>query len=131
MRVTKLLSIVLFTVSTITLAYGAAWEIKGKVPFQFTAGKTVLPAGDYEFIPDPTMGLVRVSTPKGSAVVVQVVTRLAAGIHTTAADAHAVFDKVGNTYTLSEIWLPDEDGFLLHVTKGAHEHHIVNIPHGK
>ena len=131
MSVKKLVIGVLLTVATITFAYGESWEIKANIPFQFTAGKSVLPAGDYQFIPDPQLGTIRIETAKRAAAVVHVVTRLGGGIHTTAIDAHAVFDKVGNTYTLSEIWLPDEDGFLVHTTNGPHEHHIVNVPYKK
>jgi beta-xylosidase len=55
-------------------------------------------------------------------------TRIAAGIHTSAQDAHIVFDKVGNSYLLSEIWAPGIDGYMLNVTKEKHEHMIVNTP---
>ncbi len=54
-------------------------------------------------------------------------TRLSGEIHTTPQDAHLVFDKVGDTYLLSELWIPGEDGYLLQITKGAHEHIVLNI----
>ena len=57
-----------------------------------------------------------------------VLTRLAAGIHTTKQDAHVVFDKVGDKYTLSEIWIPGIDGFVLNMIKETHEHKILNVP---
>jgi len=28
-------------------------------------------------------------------------------------------------YVLAEVWLPGQDGLLLHVTKGAHSHQTV------
>jgi len=55
-------------------------------------------------------------------------TRLAGGLYTTPKDAHVVFDKIGNAYVLSELWLPGEDGLLLHVTKEKHEHKVINSP---
>ena len=46
-----------------------------------------------------------------------------------------VFDRVGNFepsyteyftgYVLAEVWLPGEDGFLMHTTKGTHQTQIV------
>ena len=46
-----------------------------------------------------------------------------------------VFDMVGNfepsyteymtEYVLAEVWLAGEDGFLVHVTKGAHQNQVV------
>jgi hypothetical protein len=40
-------------------------------------------------------------------------------------DSHLVFDKVGTTYTLSELWEPGYDGILVDMTKGKHEHHVI------
>jgi len=47
------------------------------------------------------------------------------------AEAKLVFDEVGDfapsyteyitVYVLSEVWLPGEDGYRIHVTKGAHK----------
>ena len=54
-------------------------------------------------------------------------TRLSGEIHTTPQDAHLVFDKVGDTYLLSELWIPGKDGYLPQITKGAHEHIVLNI----
>jgi hypothetical protein len=56
-----------------------------------------------------------------------VLTRMAAGIHTTPRDAHVVFDKVGDQYWLAEIWIPGEDGIDLHNTTLKHEHRIINV----
>jgi len=28
-------------------------------------------------------------------------------------------------YLLAEVWLPGEDGFLVHTTKGAHQNQII------
>ena len=64
----------------------------------------------------------------GANAIAMVLTRLAGGLHTTPQDAHIVFDKVGNNYTLSEIWPLNGDGYLAYMTKGKHEHHTVNVP---
>jgi hypothetical protein len=55
-------------------------------------------------------------------------TRLGAAIHTTKQDSHIVFDKVGEVYTLSEVWIPGTDGWLLFSTKGKHEHKTIDVP---
>jgi hypothetical protein len=46
-----------------------------------------------------------------------------------------IFDAVGNfepsytehvtDYLLAEVWLPEEEGFLVHTTKGAHQNQTV------
>jgi hypothetical protein len=36
-----------------------------------------------------------------------------------------VFDVVGDSYILSEIWLPAGDGYLVAATKGPHTHKTV------
>ena len=46
-------------------------------------------------------------------------------VHPPRGTAHVVFDKSGDTYFLSEIWLPDQDGWLVYVTSGKHSHRIV------
>jgi hypothetical protein len=123
-----LVTIGMFVLFATTFAYAADPLIKSSIPFQFNAGGKVLPAGQYEFTADNQAKMVTVrSTPAGSSSMVMVVTRMAAGIHTTPADAHIVFDKVGETYTLSEIWVPGMDGFLLNVIKTKHEHKIIDV----
>lgn len=131
MNAKKIARVGLLTMSAMTLAYGEDWAIQGNIPFQFAAGKSAMPSGDYEFIPDPREPLVRIQPDHGPAIALPVITRLAAGIHSTATDAHVVFDKVGFSYVLSEIWLPGEDGYLLHATKVQHEHQVVHLPHHK
>ena len=70
---------------------------------------------------------VRVTDGSKDMAVAQVLTRLAAGMHTSPADGHVVFDKIGDVYTLAEIWIPGQDGYVLAVTKAKHEHRIVNV----
>jgi hypothetical protein len=124
-----LLTIGTFVLFATTFAYAADTLVKGNIPFQFKAGDKVLPAGQYEFASDNQGRIVTVrSTPAGSSTMVMVFTRLAAGIHTTATDSHVVFDKVGDTYTLSEVWVPGMDGFVLNVVKSKHEHKIIDVP---
>jgi hypothetical protein len=117
----------LLTLLTAGSVYGQSRVVKADIPFAFnTAGKT-LPAGQYEFFPNASGATMRIAG-KGSSALAMVQTRMAAEIHTTQNDSHVVFDKVGDVYTLSEVWVPGQDGWMLHLTKGKHEHKVVDAP---
>ena len=130
MKTRTLLTLSLLTLLVAASAYAQKPIVVTKIPFAFIIGKATLPAGQYEFTLDVRPGFMRVLSidEKSEAVFAPVITRLAAGMHTTPKDAHVVFDKVGDICTLSEIWDPGEDGYLLHGTKGKHEHQIVDVP---
>jgi hypothetical protein len=127
MRTKLLFTLSLFTLLAITLAFGQTTRVIAKVPFAFIASGKTLPAGQYEFLAEGEVMRV-VGASKGNAVIVPVLTRLGAGIHTSKQDSHVVFDEVAGVYTLSEIWLPGEDGWLLSATKGKHQHKTVDVP---
>jgi hypothetical protein len=125
----------LLSVSLVVLLSGMVGSVRaaegthGMIPFPFVVERITLPAGEYDFVPSPDQQVIRVTaTGKGQSGVAIVVTRLAAGIHTTPDNAHIVFDKIGETYIFSELWLPEVDGFLVHATKEKHEHKIMNVP---
>jgi hypothetical protein len=105
-----------------------ATTVKAKIPFAFSVAGNILPAGQYDFRASPASNVVAVEATGKPAVLQGVVTRLAGAMHTTPKDAHIVFDKVGSNYTLSELWAPGNDGFLLSTTKAAHEHAVVDVP---
>jgi hypothetical protein len=91
--------------------------------FAFEVGGKVLPAGKYD-IEQPTRELLLFRPAKGPAVEAKVVTRLAQPA-TPLVEPKVVFDKVGDKYTVSEVWLPGKDGFLMANTPGAHVHHSL------
>ncbi len=104
-------------------------SLRANIPFQFVVEGKTLPAGEYNFIRSADNGSFQIiSTKKGPSAVALVITTLGGAIHSTPQDSHIVFDKIGDTYTLSEIWIPQLDGFLLHATKEKHEHRSINIP---
>ena len=117
----------LFTLLTVVSAYGQWGAVKADIPFQFTAGGKAYPAGDYTFTREGA-STFKIAGPGKVAGLAVFITRLAAGIHTTPADAHVVFDVTGDTHTLSEIWIPGEDGYMFNVTKEKHTHKIVDVP---
>ena len=129
MKTNVLVSISLIALLAATFGFAQSQSLNAKIPFQFTVEGKVLPAGQYVFIRSNDESTIRVEgASKGPSSVALVVTRLGSAIHTSPQDAHIVFDKVGDTYFLSEIWIPGLDGFLVYVTKGKHEHRTVDVP---
>jgi hypothetical protein len=55
-----------------------------------------------------------------------VITQLAR--HDKDAEPEIVFDKLGNRYLLSEIWIPGKDGLCLLATNIPHQHAVVGGP---
>jgi hypothetical protein len=107
--------------------YGQLESIRATIDFPFIAAGKTLPAGQYEFSRDTRTLVIHVQGEGADAALVPVLTLLAGAIHTTPEDAHIVFDKVGDTYILSELWLRGEDGFLLALTEGPHEHKVIDV----
>ncbi len=102
-------------------------KIGAKIPFAFSVAGKVLPAGDYRFSDGPQPNAITVRSSDGKeAAIAMVQTRIAAGIHTSSADAHVVFDRMNESYVLSELWMPGLDGYVLNAAEQAHEHVILN-----
>jgi hypothetical protein len=98
----------------------------GQVPFEFTAGRSKLPAGHYKILVsgdhDQVLMVENVDTKK--TTLVEYTTRIAARDDGNAA---LVFDEAGGETVLSEIRVPGSDGYLLPgVGKKAHTHKQVN-----
>ncbi len=129
MKIRSLMLLSLFALLVAGAVYGQTHLITANVPFAFTVAGRSLPAGQYSFTVDIAEENVKVTgAAKGPNVLAPVLTQMASGIHTTATDAHVVFDKIGETYILSEVWYPGIDGVMLNVTKEKHEHRILNVP---
>jgi hypothetical protein len=123
-----MLTMSLFALLVVTSGYGQqSLTVKAKIEFPFTVEGKVLPAGQYEFVRDNLAATFRVQGEGKIGALATILTRLAGEMHTTPQDAHLVFDKVGDTYLLSEIWFPTEDGYLLLATKGKHAHKVISI----
>jgi hypothetical protein len=105
-----------------------------KIPFAFQAGGKKLPAGDYRIAPKGNEQIILRREPGGSEFAIPVLKRLPQP-DPHMAEPQLNFDAVGNfepsyteymtDYVLAEVWLPGQEGFLLHVTKGAHSHQTV------
>lgn len=105
--------------------------VKAKVPFAFTAAGKTLPAGSYEFRVKPDDQVVSIQAKDGTPEVFAMILTFVSPrpLSGQENDSHLVFDKVGNTYSLAEIWQPGFDGVILTMTKGKHEHHVIRIQH--
>jgi hypothetical protein len=96
------------------------------IPFEFHAGGgAVLSAGTYSIsYSDARPWILTLRGPDGSDRDLRVVTRLAQKFPPSL-ECYLVFDKVGDTYFLSEFWFPAMDGFFLGGEPIRHTHVTV------
>ncbi|MBN2264884.1 MAG: hypothetical protein JW775_03630 [Candidatus Aminicenantes bacterium] len=112
----------------------AADQADFKVPFPIRAGGKNLAAGDYAVSSAGEGGLVLRQVSSGREVPLTVLERIARP-DPAPAEPRLVFDEVGDfapsyteyitVYVLSEVWLPGQDGYRVHITKGAHKTKVV------
>jgi hypothetical protein len=115
--------------STVAYAQGVF-----KIPFKFEAAGKKFPAGEYWVAPKEEGQIALLKQPGGEEVLIPFKERLVQP-ETPIAEPQLVFDEVGNfepsyteyvtDYLLAEVWLPGEDGYLVHTTKGAHQEKTV------
>ncbi len=93
------------------------------VTFPFMVGARTLSAGKY-VVEALTQDLLVFRPIAGAPVEVSVITRLAQPT-TALTEPKVIFDKVGDRYYASEVWVPGRDGFLVRGTTEAHTHQTV------
>lgn len=129
MKTRIMLTVGLIALFAVISGYGQPMpgpSLKAKIDFPFTVGGKVLPAGQYDFVlASETAPAFRVTDEAKNSTLALILTRISGSMHATPQVPHLVFDKVGETYLLSEIWIPGQDGFLVLATKGEHEHRVV------
>ncbi len=130
MKHLAVMSVVILAFALIAGATVAYAQGTFKIPFKFEAGGNKLPPGEYWVAQkgDGQLTLRQEST--GKEFQIPFIKRLAQPNPSVDAP-QLVFDMVGNfepsyteymtDYLLAEMWLPGEDGFLVHITKGAHK----------
>jgi len=107
-----------------SLAYADA--IVANIQFPFKAEGKEFTAGKYRFDADLQSGEITLrSETSGKGVLVPIRTRLS----DRGAEALVVFDKEGDQYYLSEIYMPGLDGFEVKGATGKHTH--VKVKAGK
>jgi hypothetical protein len=99
---------------------------KVDVPFDFVAAGHDLSAGSYrvKMGKDSAGHVELVLVSKDEETRLPVMTRLAT-LGRSVTSAKLVLDKADGKYTLSEVWLPDFDGFLISGAEVEHAHLIV------
>jgi len=127
------------TIAAMALVLGAgiaaaAAPADFKVPFPLQAGGKKLAAGEYSAVKTAEGGLVLRQASTGKDIPLTVLERIPKPAPPVA-EARLVFDEVGDfapsyteyvtVYILSEVWFPGEDGYRVHVTKGAHKTKVV------
>jgi len=120
MKIRMLVAIAALVVMSCALAY-AQTPTSIEVGFPFVAGGKTLAAGKYT-IEMPDVNTVSIYGPGGKSIMV-VLTQL--GRHDKDTDLELVFDKLDGKYHLSEVWFPEQDGYLLLATKKPHEHAVI------
>ena len=88
--------------------------IEVNLPFNFTAGKATLKAGRYN-IRKLSGNVVSILSEDGKRVIADA--PLTVGSRDSKAGARVVFNRYGNSYFLSQIWLTPEIGQQLFPTK--------------
>ena len=94
--------------------------------FAFRLGNQVHQSGHYSLTVNEDQRMLSIAPANGAANMALVQTRLAEP-ESPLSGGHIVFDRVGDLYYLSEVWIPGYDGFLLHATKEAHSHAKVKL----
>ena len=112
----------------------ASGQATFKVPFPIKAAGKSLAAGEYAVARTAEGGLVLRQVSSGKEIPVAVIERIPRP-EPPADGPRLVFDEVGDfapsyteyvtVYVLAEVWLPGEDGYRVHVTKGAHKTRAV------
>ncbi len=103
--------------------------LTARVDFSFVAGDRSLPAGTYRIAHHVSeFPAIEIGNVEGKTILPMLaITRLARRTEREDPNGSLVFDKVGDKYFLSEVWLPGLDGFLLRATKEKHEHVVVTL----
>jgi hypothetical protein len=82
-------------------------RIEANVPFAFVVGKNTLPAGKYEIkgIDDNTPGVLELRSANGRKPIVFETEAARTRDDESASRTELVFDKIGDTYFLSQVWV--------------------------
>ena len=116
----------LAAIVSVPLAFAQGSRVlRVNVPFAFVAQEKTCPAGVYTFSQAQGHRLLMSNPEARLSVSLPVVTALA---RSSSEDDHVLaFDKVGDQRILSEVWLPERDGALVHITQGEHSHEIIRL----
>jgi hypothetical protein len=97
-------------------------SVRTDIPYEFVVTSKALPAGTYTIT--LTHAGLEVQSAASGVVLAHIITRLG-GTTEFLRDGTLVFDKSGGQRILSEIWMPGQDGILVHSTPKDHSHEIL------
>jgi hypothetical protein len=114
----------------LSVAHAQFRTVTVDIGFAFVAGGKSMPAGKYQIDVKSVDGpVVLRGGAKSVEAILPMMTKL--GRHDDDREPELVFDRIGTTLHLSEVWLPGEDGFLLLGTKEKHDHVVLGGPKGR
>ncbi len=96
--------------------------VRVTIDHSFIANGKSLPAGDYSITYDPVLnGFSILGAAKGSDAMAIVESRLSAKEgDLSSLSTRLLFDVVGDKYVLTEIWLPNQAGYVVGTRRLAH-----------
>jgi len=129
------IAIAVFAVAAVVAAAPPAQaQAAFKIPFPFESGGKKLPAGDYLVTKTGETQLTFQQVSTGKQTVLPFTEALKPAVPPAAAP-RVVFDETGafepsyteyfTIYVVAEVWLSPQEGYLIHVTKGAHKEKVV------
>jgi hypothetical protein len=134
MRHSAVFAIMILVIAMVAAAAPVHAQAAFKIPFAFESGGKKLPAGDYVATKtgDAQLTFRQVSTGKETVLPFTETLKPAAP---PAAGSRIVFDETGafepsyteyfTIYVVAQVWLSAQEGYLVHVTKGAHKEKVV------
>ena len=114
----RLMAFILVTFFAVGPAFGQQSTMRLEIPYEFTFGSKVLPAGTYTFSVDNSS--LRVQSASSRATFTALVLVRLGGPAEFLRDGSLVFDKTDGGRILSEVWMPGTEGILLHRTPKNH-----------
>jgi len=94
------------------------------VPFAFQAAGALQPAGVYRLSVDSEPDVITLTSAAGEQASIRVLGRME-GPLSSPGPAAVAFEKVGETYYLSEMWIPYIEGYQTYTTKEKHSRRMV------
>jgi len=115
--------------SPYVMAQTGSVEVQTTIPFEFLVGKKLYPVGTYTVIrnSNDTLNLQLNQSDGTHLVSLQVLTRLARRPTVYPTRASLVFDVIDKQYYLSEVWMPNVDGYQVSTTTEIHKHAFVEV----
>ncbi len=124
----KLMAFILVTFFAVGPAFGQTIEaVRAAIPYEFTFGSKVLPAGTYTLM--VTKFGLQAQSATGEVYRAPIITRLG-GPTEFLRGGSLVFDKSASVRVLSEVWMAGADGILLHSTPKSHSHEVILLSEG-